>query len=38
MADRSRSAPMRRPPKRPAELLSTTVAKVQAMASRPSSR
>ena len=31
MADRSRSAPMRRPPKWPSELLSTTVAKVQAM-------
>ena len=38
MADRSRSAPMRRPPKRSSELLSMTVAKVQAMASRPSRR
>ena len=38
MADRSRRAPMRRPPKWPSELLSTTVTKVQAMASRPSRR
>lgn len=38
MADRSRSAPMRRPPARASELLSTTVAKEQAMASRPSRR